>query len=51
MFANPGCKTYHICNYSGTIYQQIYNFDCPNGLLFDNSLKICNWPNMVNCKN
>ncbi len=51
LYANPGCKTFYQCSFSGTASQQVHNFDCPNGLLFDNSAKVCNWPSLVNCKN
>ena len=27
----------------------LYTFDCPPGLLFDESVKVCNYANMVNC--
>ena len=28
-----GCQKYYRCNYSGTIYQAIYDFTCQTGLV------------------
>ena len=50
-YANPGCKSFYRCSSSGTANQQVFQFDCPTGLLFDESIKVCNWPSLVNCNN
>lgn len=46
---SSGCASYYSCVYTGTSYQQIYFFDCPPGLIFDSSQKICNYPSEVAC--
>jgi hypothetical protein len=38
------CSTFYRC--SNNI---LYTFYCPSGLLFDESVKVCNYANMVNC--
>lgn len=44
---NPdNCQDYYICTADG--YR--YDFSCPNGLLFDSTLNICNWPEEVDCR-
>ena len=46
---SSGCQNYYLCNFSGTSYQTVTNYSCPNGLLFDDKLKVCNWANQVSC--
>lgn len=41
----PGkCDSFYRCA-NGIRYEQ----SCPAGTYFDNSLKVCNWPNKVTC--
>ena len=45
LFKDPAhCDTFYNCA-NGIAYPQ----NCPTGLLFDASLKICNWPSSVQC--
>lgn len=43
------CRNFYYCLYTGTSNAIIYQFTCPAGLLFDQKLKICNYPNVVVC--
>ena len=38
-----------MCKFSGTQNEIIVNHSCPEGLLFDDTLKMCNWANLVKC--
>ena len=49
LIAAPGCKSFYQCVHPGTIHQRVHTFACPLGLLFDNNLKVCNWPANVIC--
>ncbi len=47
--SQSNCKSFYLCKFSGTQYETIVNHSCPEGLLFDESLKMCNWENKVVC--
>jgi hypothetical protein len=38
------CSKFYRCS-----NHKIYTFECPPGLLFDESVKVCNYANVVNC--
>ena len=40
------CSHYFMCSNSEAV-----EFICPNGLLFDTNLNVCNYPNQVTCVN
>ncbi|XP_001663097.2 chitinase-3-like protein 1 [Aedes aegypti] len=47
LFPDPdSCKKYYVCSNG-----HIFEFSCPDGLLFDQQNQICNWPEMVDCEN
>ncbi|GFO03262.1 chitinase [Plakobranchus ocellatus] len=46
LYAYPtDCNKYYECYHSGTTAEM----SCPQGLHFDPILKVCNWPEQVNC--
>ena len=47
--SQSNCKNFYLCKFSGTQYETIVNHSCPEGLLFDEALKMCNWENKVIC--
>ena len=49
-FAAFDCKKYFECIFTGTLNSYKVLRICPVGLLFDNTLQICNWPYLVNCE-
>ena len=40
------CSLYYQCNGDLPILME-----CPDGLFFDTSLNVCNWPDLVDCQN
>ena len=38
------CSKYYQCTPSGPVPQQ-----CSDGLLFDPTINVCNWPDLVDC--
>ena len=44
-----GCTKFYLCQFSGTPYESIISFTCPNSLLFDTKIKACNYMHSVNC--
>lgn len=45
LFPNPdSCQKYYVCSNG-----RVFEFSCPNGLLFDQVNQICNWPELVDC--
>lgn len=43
------CTGFYLCVFSGTLNQITFNISCPEDLLFDSSIKSCNWKNLVDC--
>ena len=46
-----GCKTFHICVDDGSSTKLRRSFSCPNGTLFDQANKVCQWKDNVDCSN
>ena len=46
-FPSPySCAEYYVCVYTNP---RAYVFHCPADLLYDPILRVCNWPQAVNC--
>merc|ERR1711973_2141 len=46
-FPSPySCAEYYVCVYTNP---KAYVFHCPADLLYDPILRVCNWPQVVNC--
>ena len=43
------CRKFYVCKNSAASNQIIYNYECPNGLLFNGVTKFCDLPQKVNC--
>ena len=51
LYAAPMCTKYYQCISTNTPSAFKILSACPSGLLFDNTLKICNWAYLVKCEN
>lgn len=43
------CHKFYRCVQQGSQLTK-FNFDCPAGLVFDETISVCNWPNQAECK-